>query len=144
MKFSSVGLSLVEKSEGFRANAYLDTGGVPTIAYGHTRGVKLGDTCTRDQARAWLAEDVCDSEQAVGDLVHVALNQNQFDALVDFVFNLGRHHLENSSLLKLLNRGMYGAAAKQFALWIYDAGHKQPGLVLRREAERQLFESMPL
>lgn len=144
MKFSHVGLSLVEKSEGLRTAAYPDTGNVPTIGFGHTHGVKLGDTCTREQALAWLAEDVCESEQAVGDLVHVALNQNQFDALVDFVFNLGRHHFENSSLLKLLNRGMYGAAAKQFALWIYDAGHKQPGLVIRRAAERQLFESMPL
>lgn len=144
MKTSSVGLSLIEKSEGLRTVAYLDTGGVPTIGYGHTKGVKLGDTCTLAQAQAWLVEDVAESENAVGELVHVALNQNQFDALVDFVFNLGRKHLENSSLLKLLNRGMYGAASKQFELWVYDAGHKQPGLIARRKAEVQLFESMPL
>jgi lysozyme len=143
VKTSWVGLNLIKRSERCVLHAYLDTGGVPTIGYGHTAAVNMGDKCTQEQADAWLVEDVVDSEKAVEELVHVPLNQNQFDALVDFTFNLGRGHLENSSLLKLLNRGMYGAAAKQFGLWVYDAGHKQPGLVIRRDAERQLFESMP-
>src|ERR1700744_5782663 len=105
MKMSQTGLALTMASEGVRLTAYLDSGGIPTIGYGHTSGVKAGMTCTQAQAEQWLAEDVEGSEYVVNKVVTAPLNQNQFDALVDFVFNLGSGAFQGSTLLKLLNQG---------------------------------------
>lgn len=137
------GLDIIKVSEGLRLNAYLDTGGVPTIGYGHTRGVTLGMTCTEAQADKWLVEDVVSAENDVKRLVKVDLVQGQFDALVSFVFNLGGPQFAGSTLLRLLNAGDYIGAAGEFGRWIYDNGKKLNGLVIRRERERQLFLFAP-
>lgn len=141
MFISSIGLALIKKREALRLKAYLDTGGVPTIGYGHTHGVKLGDVCTQEQAERWLEGDASIAELAVNNLVRVSLNQNQFDALVCFVFNIGVAAFAASTLLRKLNASDYEGAANQFGRWIYDNGKVVSGLVNRRAAERDLFIS---
>lgn len=134
-KTSQNGLKDIILHEGLRRKAYLCSAGVPTIGVGHTKGVKLGDTCTIQQAYNWLAEDVKESEQAVQNLVKVPLKQHEFDALVSFVFNIGATKFRRSTLLRMLNSGLRLAAAKQFGRWIIGGA----GLVLRRERETKLF-----
>ena len=136
---NSAGLALIKEYEGFRANAYLDTGGVPTIGYGSTRGVKMGQTVTPDQAETLLEADLAIAEKDVASAVKVPLTDNQFAALVSFTFNLGGPALRRSTLLKLLNAGDYAGAGGQFKLWINDNGRKLPGLVRRRAAEFALW-----
>ena len=80
--------------------AYLDAVNVPTIAYGRTKNVKLGDTCTKQQAEEWLLEEIKEYENYVEDAVKVPLNQNQFDALVSWTYNLGPSNLNSSTMLK--------------------------------------------
>jgi lysozyme len=140
VKVSDSGLNLIKKSEALRLLAYADTGAVPTIGWGHTRGVTLGLAITREQAEAFLREDVRDAEREVNRLVYVPLTQNQFDALVDFVFNIGGFKFERSTLLRMLNKKDYLGAANQFPRWVYDSKKvKQPGLVIRRDREKELF-----
>lgn len=143
MKLGTEGLELIKEHEGLRLKAYLCQAGIPTIGYGHTKGVKLGDTTTAEQAEAWLKEDVSDSENGVNSLVKITITQNQFDALVSFVFNLGSGAFGSSTLLKKLNSGDYSAAADQFLVWnkVRVNGKLQisNGLKRRRKAERELF-----
>jgi lysozyme len=141
MTYSEEGLQLTEKFEGLRLKAYRDTMGVPTIGYGHTRDVTMDMTCTKEQARQWLQEDVQVAVDGVNRLVAVELTQNQFDALVDFTFNLGVGSLQRSTLLKLLNAGNYSGAAGEFAKWNKAGGQVLAGLTKRRQAERDLFNS---
>jgi lysozyme len=94
---------------------------------------------TAQQAETFLKQDLQEAESAVNQLVKVALNENQFSALVSFVFNLGGGALGESTLLRQLNAGHYLEAANQFLRWTYAGGQQLPGLVRRREAERQLF-----
>lgn len=136
---NSAGLALIKEYEGYSANAYLDTGNVPTIAHGHTRGVKMGDTCTPEQAEVWLEADLESAEKDVQRLVKVPLTDNQYAALVSFTFNLGGSQLGRSTLLKLLNAGNYAGAGEQFKFWVFDNGKKLKGLVRRREAEAALW-----
>jgi lysozyme len=143
---SEAGLALIKASEGLEICAYPDPGnretGEPwTIGYGHTRGVRPGDTCSEEQATAWLREDLGVTENAVRQLVDVPLSQGQFDALVSFAFNVGRSAFCNSTLLRLLNAGDDAGAADQFKRWNRGADGPLPGLVIRRAAERTLFLS---
>ena len=105
MQLSTEGLELIKKSEGFRDHVYRDVAGFPTIGYGHL--VKPDESfpngVTESQAASILAADVQQAEQAVARLVKVALTQGQFDALVDFCFNLGAGRLAGSTLLRELN-----------------------------------------
>jgi lysozyme len=140
MKTSEKGLALIKEFEGFRALAYLCPAGVWTIGWGHTRGVTEHDRVTEEMATDMLIEDLAWSEAAVKQYVTVPLNQNQFDALVSFTFNLGQGALAQSTLLRLLNSGEYTAAALQFGRWVKAGTQTLPGLVRRREAERALFE----
>lgn len=140
MNYSKSGLDLTERFEGCRLKAYQDSVGVWTIGYGHTKDVRSFDTCTQDQAEKWLQEDVADAVATVNRLVHVALTQGQFDALVDFVFNLGGVDFEHSTLLKMLNAGDFEGAANQFERWSFAGGVKLAGLLRRREAEEAEFK----
>jgi lysozyme len=88
-----------------------------------------------------LTSDVRDAEQAVERLVKVQLAQGQFDALVDFVFNLGAGRFATSTLLKCLNTGRYDEAVKELLRWDRAAGQQVPALRLRREAEASLWQS---
>lgn len=136
---NAAGLALIKAAEGFRAAAYLDTGGVPTIGYGHTAGVHIGQSCTPDQAEVWLEADLAAAEAAVSRLVKVPLTDNQFAALVSFTFNLGAGQLGQSTLLRKLNDGDYAAVPDQLKAWIFDNRKIQPGLVTRRAAEAALW-----
>ncbi|MDA8327509.1 MAG: lysozyme [Betaproteobacteria bacterium] len=141
MTYSKAGLTLTERFEGCRLTAYPDTGGVWTIGYGHTYGVHEGMTCTQDQAQAWLIEDTRSATDAVNHLVSIPLKQSEFDALVDFVFNLGVGAFARSTMLKDINAGNLAAAALQFPLWDRDAGRVLAGLLHRRLAEDAEFNA---
>jgi lysozyme len=141
MQISQNGVRMVEGFEGLRLNAYQDVVGVWTIGYGHTYGVRSGQVITQATAEAYLKSDLEASENFVNDLVKVPLNQNQFDALVSFVFNLGGGALAKSTLLQLLNKGDYKGASGQFDLWVHAGGKVVQGLVNRRNAEQKLFDT---
>jgi lysozyme len=143
MKFSAAGMELLKRSEGFRTRVYRDAAGFPTIGYGHRllHPESFPNGIDEPQAANLLASDVCQAEQAVERLVEVPLTQGQFDALVDFCFNLGAGRLASSSLLKDLNAGKYADAAQQLLLWDHAAGRENPALKLRREAEAALWRS---
>lgn len=141
LSYSKSALAMTEHFEGCRLEAYQDQGGVWTIGYGHTAGVKPGDKCDPYEALSYLIEDVQQAESIVKKYVTVSLSQGEFDALVDFVFNLGMYEFINSTLLRLLNTGDYTEAANQFDLWDHCGGKVVAGLLRRREAERQEFLS---
>ena len=143
MQISKAGLDLIKQFEGLYLQAYRCPAGVPTIGYGHTAGVAMGQTITQQQADDYLRRDVRMFERAVERLVKVPLTQGQFDALVSFAFNLGEGALAQSTLLRLLNAGDYAGAAAQFDRWNKAGGRVLPGLVRRRAAERALFEARP-
>lgn len=139
--YSQDGLALTQQFEGCRLAAYQDQVGVWTIGYGHTgRDVTSGLTITQDQANALLASDIAGSSAYVNQVVNVALQQNQFDALVDFVFNLGRAAFGNSTMLRYLNAGNFAGAAGQFVLWDHAGGQVVLGLLRRRQAEAAMFQ----
>lgn len=96
-------------------------------------------TITEGQALLLLEADITDAEDAVNELVTVPLSQSQFDALVDFTFNLGREALEGSTLLDDLNEGRYNAAAAQIPLWDHVRGRVVKDLETRRFAEQKMF-----
>lgn len=131
---------VVREFEGLRLEAYLDTGGVWTIGYGHTgEEVRRGLTIDLAQAETWLTEDLREAEGYVSKLVKVRLTQNQFDALVSFVYNIGGTAFSKSTLLKKLNAGDYEGAANQLLRWNKDNGKVVRGLTNRRKKERGLF-----
>ena len=131
---------MIEDFEGFRADAYKCPAGVWTIGYGTTRNVtKSTPKVTKDQAEAMLLADVAKFESGVADAVKVPLNQNQFDALVSFSYNIGLGAFKSSTLLRRLNRGDYNVGS-EFLRWNKAGGEELPGLTRRREAEKQLFE----
>ena len=137
-------LEIIKKYEGLRLEAYLCPAGKPTIGWGHTHGVKLGQKISVAQAEVFLDHDYQEARDVVTRLVRVPLNENQVGALVSFVFNLGAGNLSVSTLLKKINRQDFIGAAKEFDKWVYATvnGVKQKlnGLIARRAAERALFE----
>ncbi len=140
LAYSSKGLALTEQFEGLRLTAYQDSVGVWTIGYGHTGSdVHPGLTITQQQASDLLRKDVASAVATVNRLVSVPLTQNQFDALVDFVFNAGAGNFADSTLLRDLNAGNYAGAAAQFPRWVHAGNQILPGLVTRRNAEQALF-----
>lgn len=136
---SRAGLGLVKSFEGCKLSAYLCPAGVPTIGYGRTTGVKLGQRITQAQADAWLLQEYDEFERKVRALVRVPLTANQLGALVSFAYNVGTGALASSTLLRLLNGGDYAGAAAQFARWTKAGGRTLAGLVRRRKAEADLF-----
>jgi GH24 family phage-related lysozyme (muramidase) len=142
-KINQAGLDLIKEFEGLRLDAYICPAGVPTIGYGTTKGVKLGDRITTVQAEALLKRDLENFEAAVRSLVKVPLNSNQFSALVSFAYNVGVGALQQSTLLKRLNQGDYQGAAQEFLRWNKAGGQALPGLTRRRQVERSLFLRKP-
>ena len=140
MKTSKEGVSLLKKFEGCKLEAYLDAVDVPTIAYGRTKEVQMGDTCTQQQAEDWLEEELVEYEGYVEKAVTVPLEQNQFDALVSWTYNLGPSNLNKSTALKLLNMSEYDGVPAQLKRWNKAGGKVLDGLVRRREAEALLFK----
>ena len=137
MKISSRGLELIKKHEGCRLAAYKDAGGKMTIGYGHTKGVVAGQTITQTQADAFLMDDCAGAEAAVNKYMNrYNFNQNQFDALVSFAFNIG-------SLDKLTVDGTRSITqiSEKILAYCYCGGQKLQGLVNRRTAEKELFDT---
>ena len=97
-------------------------------------------SCTQEEAEQWLQQDIQVAAQAVNGMVTVALTQPEFDALVDFAFNLGTGNLQHSTLLRLLNAGDYKGAAAEFEKWDRAGGKVMAGLLRRRQAEEQMFD----
>lgn len=142
MKISQKGIDLVKSFEGLELKAYKDSVGVLTIGWGSTGShVTAGMTITREQAEQLLKKDLERFEKGVSDLVKAPLNQNQFDALVSFSFNLGLGSLKSSTLLKKLNAKDYQGAANEILRWNRAGGKVLKGLTRRRIAERDLFLS---
>lgn len=139
MKTSNRGIELLIKFEGFRGEAYRDVVGVVTIGFGFTSGVKMGDKMTLAEARDRLKREIVEYEQGVLAACTRKPNQNQFDALVCFAFNVGVAGFRKSSVLKAHNRGDYQSAARAFSLWSKAGGKTWPGLVRRRAAEAALY-----
>ena len=137
------GIELIKKFEGLRLNAYVCAGGRVTIGYGHTATVRFGQKITQEDADNLLQKDLRTVEQGVARLVKVALNSNQFSALVAFAFNVGVGALERSSLLQLLNRGWYEQVPAQLMRWNKANGRETQGLMARRQAEAELWSTKP-
>lgn len=140
----TVNIEVIKKHEGLELKAYLPTPhDVWTIGYGHTKGVKPGQAVTKEQAEVFLREDLVQAEGVVNAMVKVELKQNQFDALVSLVFNIGAGNFSKSSVLRFLNAGRYTDAADSFRLWNKQRqGSKMvelQGLTKRRKEERELF-----
>jgi lysozyme len=141
MNISQDGIALIKRFEGCKLEAYLDSVDVPTIAWGRTKNVKIGDTCTQEQADSWLHEELKEYEGYVNDLVDVPLEQCMFDSLVAWCYNLGPTNLKNSTLLKVLNEEKYSEVPQQIKRWNKAGGQTLKGLIRRREAEALLFEN---
>ena len=150
-------LALLKQWEGFVPYAYDDADksnpkrrimlgddvhGTLTIGYGHTgREVHGGLVITQDQANLLLESDVAGAVACVNRAVTIPIAQCQFDAMVDFVFNLGCARLLGSTLLRYVNAGEFDLAAGQFPLWDHAGGVVVAGLLARRNAEAELFQS---
>ena len=140
MHISEEGLSLIKKFEGCELEAYKCSAGVWTIGYGRTKNVNEGDTCTQEQADKWLEEELPVYGAYVSDAVLVPLDQNEFDALVAWTYNLGPTNLKNSTMLTVLNQARYEEVPREIKRWNKAGGEVLQGLVRRREAEALLFE----
>lgn len=142
MNVSEKGVDLIKEFEGCKLQAYKCPANVWTIGYGHTGSeVHAGLKITQQEAERLLKNDLIIHCNNVEKLVTVPLNQNQFDALVSFEYNIGYNAFRTSTLLKLLNQKKYKEAAEQFTRWKYAGGKILAGLVRRREKEKALFLS---
>jgi lysozyme len=141
MNISENGLDLIKQSEHCELDAYQDCAGIWTIGYGHTLNVRAHDVISAHTAEVLLENDLQPVENAISSLVHVPLNQNQFDALVSLTFNIGIYALRQSTLLHYLNNWQYQLAADEFLKWDRAGGKVVAGLSNRRRTERSLFLS---
>ncbi len=148
MKPSQNCLDLISKWEGIELDAYIDPVGIPTIGIGTTRypdgrAVMMGHRISEEQAWAFLLHDLQGFAREVQRLISVSLNQNQFDALVSFTYNVGAGALESSTLRRKLNKNDYDGAANEFKRWnkgkVNGVLKVLPGLVNRRKDEEALF-----
>lgn len=139
MRISDEGLALIKSFEGLRLNAYLCPAKVWTIGYGHTQGVEKGQTITEIEAENLLKDDLSGFEKAVKKC-NLELNQNQFDALVSFTFNVGAGNLSKSTLLKKAkNDPLDPTIREEFMKWNKAKGETLAGLTRRRKAEANLY-----
>ena len=154
MQVGQSGKKLFQEWEGLELNEYLDSGGAPTIGVGHLmtrsermsgkimingKGVVYRNGLTVQQCWDLLDQDLDFAEASMNSMVKVSLNQNQFDALVSFIFNVGESAFRNSTLLKVLNAGHFDQVPAQLRRWIRDNGKVVKGLVNRREKEIALW-----
>ncbi len=139
MKTSRQGIELIKRFEALRLRAYVCPAGVLTIGWGHTKGVKAGMAIDHAEAERMLADDIAIAERCVNCDAD-SLNQNQFDALVSFVFNVGTANYRKSKLRRMVLIDAGDAAiVKEFMRWVYANGKRLPGLVKRREAESEMY-----
>jgi lysozyme len=152
METSQRGIDLITRFEGLVTHAYLCPKGILTIGYGHTKNVKKGDVITEQQAKNLLKQDLKLFESNLNYSIEndgIELTQNQFDACISFIFNLGFSAFIFSTLYKKLKAGDYAGASAEFPKWVYITkidkltGErfklKLKGLEQRRKAEQELF-----
>ena len=140
MQTSQEGIALIKKFEGCELEAYKCAAGVWTIGYGSTKGVNEGDTITQEEADKLLTEEMSEYEGYINDMVTSDLKQNEFDALVSWVYNLGPSNLSSSTLLQRLNNKDWQDIPNQIKRLNKAGGEVKQGLIRRREAEALLFE----
>lgn len=130
---------MIKRYEGFRFKAYKCPAGVWTIGYGHTKGVKRGDYTTHPSAERMLLQDISEIEEQLSKLITTELSQNQWDAIVSFVYNIGVGAFSRSTLLRRLNAGEFEKCSTEIQKWVYCKGVVVEGLKRRRIAEAELF-----
>jgi len=140
MKIGKEGMDLIEHFESLKLDAYQDSVGVWTIGYGHTKDVYSGMKINIETAENFLKEDLAEAESAVKKYVKVHINQQQFDALVSWVFNLGSGNFASSTLLKRINAKEWDDVPYQIQRWNRAGGKVLKGLVRRRSAEALLWQ----
>lgn len=151
MNVSEAGRQAIEEREGLRLQAYQDSAGLWTIGYGHlltkaelrsgkVLGVDWRSGITAATADALLAGDLYEATDAVREFVRVPLGQQQFDALVSFIYNIGVEAFQDSTLLRLLNTGHVDQVPDQMRRWVHSAGREDPILIARREEEVRQWE----
>jgi len=147
MNISQNGLNMIKSFEGFRSRPYLDSTGIPTIGYGTisypdgTRVTMDDSDITEDQAEQYLMFQINQKTSSINNMLTISVNQNQFDSLCSFVYNLGSGALHGSTLLKLVNQGDFINAAHEFHKWDHAGGVQVAGLTRRRLAEATLFST---
>lgn len=136
LSLSAAGLVGVVVHEGYKEKAYTPVpGDVPTIGFGTTEGVKLGDTITPPQALVRALQDVKKFEGAIKQCVKVPLHQYEYDAYISLSYNIGAHAFCNSTLVKKLNAQDYTQACLEILRWDKFKGKPLRGLTIRRQQE---------
>ena len=140
--FSAAALTFVQTEEGLRTKAYRDQGGLPTICYGHTRGVDMGDEHTPEECAHMLEYELGQYVKYVDLTAHRKLPDEMRISLASHVYNVGKANYSNSTLLRHVRAGHLAEACEELPKWVYvgHAGHKvqSQGLIERRAAEREL------
>lgn len=136
----AIAVAAVAGFEGLRTAAYLDPVSVPTICFGETKGVKMGDRATVDECKTMLADSLMEANEAVERCTHTPMSPNRQAALVSFTYNVGGHAYCTSTLVKRIN-AEDPQACEELKRWVYAKGIKLPGLVKRRDQEERLCES---
>lgn len=154
MKMSDHGLTLLKSWEGFKRTMYIDSAGYPTIGVGHliTKAesasgeimidrvpVHYASGLTDNQVTSLLKQDLSDREREVNILIKATLTQNQFDAVMALVFNIGEGAFASSHVLQYINSGQLSLVPDAFRMWNKCHGEVMPGLVNRREHEIKLW-----
>lgn len=134
----AIALTAVAGFEGLRTEAYNDPVGIPTICFGYTAGVEIGDTATVDECKQLLTDEVISHGLAVSNAVTVDLSHEEQAAYTSFTYNVGAAAFQRSTLLRKLNSGDRVGACNELPRWVYAGGVRLPGLIKRREAEREL------
>lgn len=143
MKTSQKGLDLIKKFEGFSDKEYICPAGKPTIGYGHVilPNEHFPSSITKEEAETLLKKDLQPREKSLNILVKVSINQNQFDALMSFIYNIGVENFKQSTLLKFINEKLFNKIPNQFRRWKYINKVVSKGLLARREEEIKLWLS---
>lgn len=141
MKTSQKGLSLIKKFEGFSDKEYICPAGKPTIGYGHVilPNEHFSSSITKEEAEILLKKDLQPREKSLNILVKVNINQNQFDALMSLIYNIGVENFKQSTLLKFINNRLFDKVPDQFRRWKYINKVVSKGLLNRREEEIKLW-----
>ena len=135
---SAAALVGIATHEGYRGEAYRDATGIPTIGYGETKGVKMGDKTTPERALVQLLESTEKHADAIRQCIHVPLYQHEFDAYISLAYNIGTGAFCKSTLVKKLNARDYAGACEEIRRWNKAGGKVLAGLVKRREAEYRM------
>lgn len=139
MKTSKAGIDFIKSFEALRLQAYLCEANKLTIGYGHTRNVRLGQTCTVAEAEQMLVEDIAIAEKAVN-TISQELTQNQYDSLVSLCFNIGNENFKTSTLYRKVNADPNDPTIKgEFTKWVWCKKKKSKGLTRRRIEEAKIY-----